>query len=120
MKFGDLVKSKRLELGKSLRRFCEEHDYDPGNHSKLERGILKPPKDVKVLRKLALALDIKDNSEEMDQFIDLAHLENESIPDYVLSDEEAYKMLPVFFRTSTGKKVPKEQLNQLIKLIKST
>lgn len=120
MRFGDFVKSKRLELGKSLRSFCEEHGYDPGNHSKLERGIIKPTKDEDSLKKLALAVGIKENSKEMDDFIDMAHIENEKIPDYVLSDEEAIKMLPVFFRTSTGKKVPKEQLDELIKLIKST
>jgi hypothetical protein len=38
MSFGELVKKYRLAQDKSLRRFCEEHDYDPGNQSKLERN----------------------------------------------------------------------------------
>lgn len=120
MKFGELVKSKRLELGKSLRKYCEEHDYDPGNQSKLERGLLKPPQDKQSLRKLALSLDIKENSDEWDEFMDAAFIANNTIPDYVPDNQEVLEMLPVFFRTTSGKKVPKEKLDKLIELIKRT
>lgn len=120
MKFGELVKSKRLELGKSLRKFCEENDYDPGNHSKLERGLLKAPQEKQSLRKLALSLEIKENTDDWEEFMDAAFIDNDTIPDYVPNDKEVLEMLPVFFRTTSGKKVPKDKLDKLIELIKRT
>ncbi len=41
--FGEYFKKKRLEIGKTLRQFCLENGLDPGNISKIERGILRPP-----------------------------------------------------------------------------
>lgn len=120
MSFGELVKSYRLAQNKTLRGFCVEHDYDPGNQSKLERGLHKPPQDDKSLRKLALALGLKENSEKWNEFMDAAYLENGNIPDYIRSDEEVLEMLPVFFRTTSGQKVSKEKLDKLIDLIKNT
>lgn len=120
MTFGELVKKYRLAQNKTLRRFCEEHDYDPGNQSKLERNLHKPPQDDKSLRKLALALGLKENSEEWNEFMDAAYLANGNIPEYVPDDEEVLEMLPVFFRTTSGQKVSKEKLNKLIELIKKS
>lgn len=120
MIFGDLIKKYRLEQDKSLRRFCEEHEYDPGNHSKLERGLLKPPQDEKSLRKLALALDLKENSKKWEEFMDTAFIANGNIPSYVPENDEVLELLPVFFRTTSGQKVSKEKLEKLIDLIKKT
>lgn len=120
MNFGELVKKYRLEQNKSLRRFCEEHGYDPGNQSKLERNLLNPPQDEKSLRKLALALGLKENSDRWDEFIDTAYLSNGDIPKYAKNDEEVLEMLPVFFRTTSGKKVPQDKIDKLIELIKKS
>ena len=47
MTFGELFKKLRLRLGMTLRKFCEENDFDPGNISKLERGLLPAPQSEK-------------------------------------------------------------------------
>lgn len=41
--FGDFFKEKRIQKGFTLRGFCKAHGLDPGNISKLERGMLPPP-----------------------------------------------------------------------------
>lgn len=42
--FGSYFKDRRIKLGLTLRQFCEKHSMDPGNLSKIERGVLPPPK----------------------------------------------------------------------------
>ena len=51
--FGDFVKNHRKKLKLTLRNFCLKVGIDPGNFSKIERGILPPPKDRKILKKWA-------------------------------------------------------------------
>src|SRR3989304_556150 len=41
--FGEFFKQKRTGLKKTLRQFCAENNLDPGNISKLERGLMAPP-----------------------------------------------------------------------------
>jgi transcriptional regulator with XRE-family HTH domain len=41
--FGAFFKEMRIGQEMTLRHFCERHGYDPGNISKLERGLLPPP-----------------------------------------------------------------------------
>ncbi len=41
--FGEFFKAKRQALGLTLREFCLKHKLDPGNISRLERGLLAPP-----------------------------------------------------------------------------
>ena len=37
--FGSYFKELRTKKGRTLRRFCELHGFDPGNISRLERGV---------------------------------------------------------------------------------
>ena len=41
--FGEFFKVKRQALGLTLREFCLKHKLDPGNLSRMERGLLAPP-----------------------------------------------------------------------------
>jgi transcriptional regulator with XRE-family HTH domain len=109
MGFGELVKKYRLAQNKSLRRFCEEHDYDPGNQSKLERNINKPPQDEKSLRKLAFALGLSESSEKWEEFMDAAYLANGKIPKYVPDNDEVLEMLPVFLELRVDKRFQKKK-----------
>ena len=43
--FGVYVRRVRLEAKLLLRDFCRQVDIDPSNWSKVERGLLRPPKD---------------------------------------------------------------------------
>lgn len=115
--FGNLFKEKRLARNLSLRQFCLENGFDPGNISKLERGLLKPPADEE-LEKYASALKIKKNSEEWKTFFDYAAVTRGEIPEGLMNDQEVVQHLPLFFRTLRGEKVPKEKLQELVNLIK--
>ena len=60
---GDVLRIRRLELGKSLDDVMRETDIDKSNLSKLERGVLAGAHPSTV-HKLAVALDLS-----MDQFV---------------------------------------------------
>ncbi len=116
--FGVYFKNKRIEMDKTLRQFCLENSLDPGNISKLERGILPPPQNERKLEHYAKCLKIKKGSDDWYEFFDLAHASAGRIPEEILSDEEALAKLPLVFRTLRGQKLSKEQLNKLAKEIK--
>jgi transcriptional regulator with XRE-family HTH domain len=117
--FGEFIKEKRLLLNVSLRQFCLENGFDPGNISKLERCLLKPPGD-KELEKYALALKIKKSSDEWKACYDYASVGRGAIPAELLADRQVVEQLPLFFRTLRGEKVPREKMRDLVKLIKGS
>ena len=104
--FGDFVKRRRKELGLTLRRFCLENGLDPGNMSRLDRGLLPPPQSREKLEKLARLLRFKKGSDEWYELFDLAAAEKGRIPDDILRDEDVVAKLPLLFRTLRGQKVP--------------
>lgn len=116
--FGSYFKEKRIKLKLTLRRFCEEHDIDPGNLSKIERGVLPPPKD-EILKKYAHYLKLKEGTDEWYEFFDLAAAESGRLPKE-LREKEIVARMPFLFRTIRGKKITKEKLDKLIKLIKES
>ncbi len=118
-KFGDLFKAKRIALGKTLRQFCLEHELDPGNISKLERGVMPPPTSEEKLKEYAKYLGIQVGSGEWDNFRDLAFVAVGKFPEGI-KDAELLGRLPVFFRTLSDKKFTKEELDKLIKKIRES
>ena len=70
--FGEFFKQKRVDLGKTLRQFCAETGFDPGNISKIERGKMSPPNSEEKLKEYAQYLNIKFGSKEWQAFKDLA------------------------------------------------
>lgn len=117
-KFGEFFKERRITLGLTLREFCEKHDLDPGNISKLERGKMSPPKEAK-LKEYAKCLRLKKESEEWYEFLELAAIASNKLPPE-FTDAEVAEKLPIFFRTVRGQKLSKEKLDKLIKIIKET
>jgi len=116
--FGDFVKNRRKELRLTLRSFCLEAGFDPGNFSKVERGILTPPKDRETLEKWAKILEIAEEPEKFREFLDLAAIGQGRIPEDVISDSELAQALPLIFRTIRGDKITDEQFEKLKKLVK--
>lgn len=118
--FGEYFKSCRLAIRKTLRQFCVENGLDPGNISKLERGLLPPPQRREKLVEYASYLKIKKGSDDWYTFFDLAASCSGKIPSDVMSDEQLVKKLPLIFRTLRGKKVSEDGLDDLIELIRRT
>jgi len=118
--FGSFFKEMRRKRGITLRAFCLEHGLDPGNISKLERGIMPPPTSHKKLEAYALALGIKEASDDWYNFFDNAAASSGNIPSYMMSDAELVKKLPLVFRTLRGEKISPEKLDELAELIRQT
>ena len=116
--FGELFKSLRIESGQTLRRFCLDNKFDPGNISKLERARLAPPKSVEKLEEYARALKLKPGSSEWSDFVELGLTCAGQIPPDLLSDEELVGKLPAFLRTVSGKKLSAKQLEELMETIR--
>ena len=118
MTFGDFFKAKRTELGLTLREFCEKHGFDPGNISKLERGLLAAPQTDDKLKEYAKALGIKISSEDYIELTDLASVSNRTFKPKKITNEEILKKLPVLFRTIDNKELTEEKLDRIIEMIK--
>jgi len=114
--FGEILKSLRIKNELGLREICKLTGYDPSNWSKIERGKMFPPSDIKVLEKWAKILNLKNK--EAENFIDQAIIAQGMIPNDVLSEKEIVNHLPAFFRTLRNKKPTKEEIERLIEIIK--
>jgi len=118
MTFGEFFKQKRIDLKKTLRQFCAENKLDPGNISRLERGLMLPPQGSDKLVEYARYLHIKKGSDDWYRFFDLARIEAGRIPDEFLKDEVIVASLPILFRTLRGQKISEKKLEKLVELIK--
>ncbi|MSU60090.1 MAG: XRE family transcriptional regulator [Pedosphaera sp.] len=117
--FGEFIKQIRERQRLGLREFCLENEYDPSNWSKIEREVLPPPRDEETLRALAKQLGLKQGSEDWLKLFEYAAVDSGRIPDYVLKDEKLMAQLPAFFRTISGQKPSREDLEKLLELIRS-
>lgn len=116
--FGDFFREMRAKGRLSLREFCLDNGFDPGNISRLERGLLPPPESDDKLEVYAKALRIKKGSDDWYTFFDLAAAERGRFPKDVLNDEELVKKLPVLFRTLRGQQVDGKTLKELAERIR--
>jgi len=80
---------------------------------------LSPPGEKSKLEEYAKALRIKQGSTKWYEFFDLARATKGIIPPKLM-EEEIVKRLPLIFRTIGGKKLSRERLEKLIKLIEKS
>ena len=116
--FGELFKALRKEKRITLRKFCKRGAADPGNISRMERGVIPPPQSEEILKRYARALELEPGSDEWYFFFDLAAADSGIIPKDLLSDEEVVKILPLFFRTLRGQKPTEEEMRSLAEKLK--
>jgi transcriptional regulator with XRE-family HTH domain len=116
--FGDFFKECRLRKGQTLRVFCQEHGFDIGNISKLERGRLAPPVAEAKLGEYAKALGLEEGTDDWIEYFDLAAQARGQIPRDILNDEELAAKLPLVFRTLRDGKLDKQVLQELIHKIR--
>lgn len=117
-KFGEYVKFLRGEKRISIRKFCIEMEYDPSNWSKIERGMLPPPKSKQFLVRIAEVLNIEEGTEEFYYLFDSAAAAH--VPLELVGNEEVIDSLPVFFRASRGDNPTTKELENLVTLIKNS
>ncbi len=118
--FGKFTKELRARQRLGLREFCLEHGHDPSNWSKIEREVLQPPRDEDTLRAWARQLGLKPGSDDWLTFFEYAAVDAGRIPDQILEDEKLAAQLPVFFRTLSGQKPSREDMEKLLGIIKGT
>lgn len=109
---------RRTRTGLSLREFCAANGFDPGNLSKLERGKLSPPRARDKLETYARTLGLEEGSSEWFEFFDKAAASRGEIPEDVMQDPEVLDQLPVLFRSLRGERVPAEQLERLLEMLR--
>lgn len=117
-RFGTFFKERRIALGVTLREFCRRNGLDPGNISRLERGLLAPPQGRELLEHYAKLLSLKKGSDDWYTFFDLAAAETGRIPPEILEDKDLLEKLPILFRTLRGQKVPDDQLDALVRKLR--
>ena len=115
--FGALLKELRLKSGQTLREFCENNGFDPGNYSRIERGLFSPPGNEKVAV-YARALGIEVGSDTHVDMLDRAAIDRGQLPQSLLSDEQLLEQLPVLFRTLRGQAVDDAKLDKLIDILR--
>lgn len=89
MKFGKYIKEKREAAGIGLREFSRLAGVDASNWSKVERGRLPYSADRKRLGRIGKILGIKSRSKEMQEFLDVAAISQNKIPDDIVKEESA-------------------------------
>jgi len=117
-KFGRMLKELRIAKEFSLREICKETSYDASNWSKIERGLIPPPSDEKLLKKWAKILGLGQKKSR--EFIDDAKVAQGIIPQDILAHPNAVNYLPAFFRTIRNGKPTKDDIDQLINLIRKS
>jgi transcriptional regulator with XRE-family HTH domain len=116
--FGKLLRSFRQRTGQTMRDFCIKNKLDPGNYSRLERGMFPPPQKEELLTRYATALGLVRGSEEWIEFFDTAAACRGELPKDLLTDQELLDKLPVLFRTLRASPVATEGLDELIDKIR--
>lgn len=114
--FGEYFKKRRIELRKTLRGFCREHNLDPGNISKLERGRASAPNNEATIFKYASYLNLPTDDYEV--FRDLAAISAARIPKD-LTDAELAKRLPVLFKVLRNKEVTEADLRAFVEIVRN-
>jgi transcriptional regulator with XRE-family HTH domain len=118
--FSSLLKKLRAQQGLALREFCLKNHFDPGNYSRLERGLYPPPQSREQIEKYARALGLQEGSEEWLDLFDVAAAVRGEIPPDLLMDAQLVEKLPVLFRTLRGQPVSPEKLDELAELIRKS
>ncbi len=118
MKFGNFIRELRLSKEITLRQFCIQTKSDPGNYSKIERGILPPPKSQDTLNGYAKVLGLEQGEDNWFKLFDLAATDKGIIPEDLRKNKDANKLFPVFFRTLRGQKPTKAEMEALLNKLK--
>lgn len=117
-RFGELLRDHRRRVGITLRAFAADAGLDPAYISRIERGIIPPPKDESKVIALAETLGLTEGSEEWTAFTDAAALDAGRLPPDLAGDPALLDKMPLLFRTVRGQKVDRDDLARLFDFLK--
>ena len=110
--FGGFLEILRQRNHLTLREFCRRACCDPANISRVERGLMPPPKGREILERYATALGLERGSDDWLTFFDLAAADQGMMPADIMENEALVRALPVFFRTLRGQKPTPEEMRK--------
>jgi hypothetical protein len=116
--FGKHLKDLRKASGKAARIVALEAGMQPSNYSRLEYGVINPPKPKSNLDRLARAVGILDSKEQMARFYDMAAAALKSVPvdlADIISKDDA---VPLMLRTIGNKKLTKQEIEEIVSLVR--
>ena len=115
MPFGEYIKQRRDQLGKTLRAFAAEVEISPAYLCDIENGNRKPPE--RFLERLAEALEITE-ADEINRFYDLAGVSKNGQHSDINSYIDALPSARMALRTAKDNNFTDEDWLELIKIIK--
>jgi transcriptional regulator with XRE-family HTH domain len=116
--FGAFFEGLRQRNQLTLREFCKKAECDPANISRMERGLMPPPKSRDILERYAKALGLKEGMDDWYMLFDLAAMAKGMMPADIMEDAELVKALPAFFRNLREQKPTKEELRRIAEKIR--
>jgi len=117
--FGGFLEILRQRNHLTLREFCKRAGCDPANISRVERGLMPPPKGREILERYATALGLEKDSDDWLTFLDLAAADQGMMPADIMENEALVRALPVFFRTLRGQKPTPEEMRKIADKIRN-
>lgn len=115
--FGDFVRSTRMKNSQTGRDASRKADMLPSNFSKLEHGVLLPPKDAERQRQLADAIGIKPDTPEAQRFFDLAGAATNAVPLDLADIISKSETIPLLLRTIGNKRLSEKEIEALVELV---
>ncbi len=116
MTFSEFFKVHRREYG-TVRQFAKDNGFDAAYISRLENGVILPPKDQEKLTKIGLALGLKEGTDEWQEFTDLAAIAKCELPADLHDNERIASILPAFYGTLRKKELDEADIQKLLELI---
>jgi len=116
--FGAFFEELRQRSHLTLREFCKKAVADAANISRMERGLMPPPKSREILERYAIALGLQEGSDDWYTLFDLAAMDKGMMPADIMEDPELVKVLPTFFRNLREQKPTKDELRKIAEKIR--
>jgi transcriptional regulator with XRE-family HTH domain len=116
--FGEWLSAKRDQAGIGLRRFALQIGDSPSNVCNIENGNRKPWQNEPMLRKVAAALGIRENSDDWDTLFRSAVRADQAPPDLVRYMQ--IPLMPVLLRTVGEYQLGEEDVRRLLTYVKRT
>ena len=110
---GPLLKQFRLGQRITLRDLAERVKLDPGNYSRVERGVFAPPPRDKLDEILRL---LEVSKEQREEIMDRADVDRGILPSDLQRDEVLVRELPILFRAV--RKGDREALDKFIESVR--